>query len=387
MAFLDRIAGGLLGDVIRCDEPSYLIWKWHPQGTIQGQNKRENSIRYGSSLRVKDGEVAVFVYKQDNGVLQDFIEGPYDYTITTQNFPVLAGILGLGFQGSSPFQAEVYFINMAKVIQIPFGVPYFDIFDSRFTDMGVPTAVRGRITFQIANCVDFIKLHRLASFDLQQFQTQIRDAVIMYVKGIVAKIPMETKNSVLQIEQQIDVVQERVEKVLQERCLRDFGVNITAVDISAIEILKDSDGYRRLLSVTSDLQIQRERARTEIGIQRMRDNQRADVVESLVRLNDQKERPWAEKPQNSLMVSQTGNHSVAGEVMRNTVPNSYYVALGKQPKGPYDFETLKTMKLQGLFAGNSLVWKKGMAGWVRADSVAELEILFLNIPEIPDEEM
>ena len=64
--------GGFM-DEIRCDEPSYLIWKWHPAGVQLGESRRENSIRWGSSLRVKDGEVAVFVYKQDNGVMQDFI--------------------------------------------------------------------------------------------------------------------------------------------------------------------------------------------------------------------------------------------------------------------------------------------------------------------------
>ena len=28
-------------DEIRCDEPSYLIWKWHPAGVEQGNNNRE----------------------------------------------------------------------------------------------------------------------------------------------------------------------------------------------------------------------------------------------------------------------------------------------------------------------------------------------------------
>ena len=81
-------------DEIRCDEPSYLIWKWRPSGVWQGDNKRENAIRWGSSLRVKDGEVAVFVYKQKNGAMQDFIVGPFDETIKTKNFPVLVNIVG-----------------------------------------------------------------------------------------------------------------------------------------------------------------------------------------------------------------------------------------------------------------------------------------------------
>ena len=59
--FGNKKEGGLM-DVIRCDEQEYLIWKWRPSGEATS-TKKENAIRYGSSLRVKDGEVAVFVYK------------------------------------------------------------------------------------------------------------------------------------------------------------------------------------------------------------------------------------------------------------------------------------------------------------------------------------
>ena len=49
--------------------------------------KKENNIRFGSSLRVKDGEMAVFVYKQKDGTVQDFLEGPYDDILKTANLP------------------------------------------------------------------------------------------------------------------------------------------------------------------------------------------------------------------------------------------------------------------------------------------------------------
>lgn len=78
-------AGGFM-DEIRCDESSYLIWKWHPNYSVQGNNNRENAIRWGSSLRVKDGEVAVFVYKQKDGTMQDFIVGPFDKKLKHQTF-------------------------------------------------------------------------------------------------------------------------------------------------------------------------------------------------------------------------------------------------------------------------------------------------------------
>ena len=122
MALFDKTnrKGGFM-DEIRCDEPSYLIWKWHPSGVQSGVGVRENSIRWGSSLRVKDGEVAVFVYKQKDGTMQDFIVGPYDEIIKTNNFPVLASIVGLAYEGGTPFQAEVYFINLAHIFLNFFG--------------------------------------------------------------------------------------------------------------------------------------------------------------------------------------------------------------------------------------------------------------------------
>ena len=36
--------GGFM-DEIRCDEPSYLIWKWHPAGVQLSEGNRENAIR------------------------------------------------------------------------------------------------------------------------------------------------------------------------------------------------------------------------------------------------------------------------------------------------------------------------------------------------------
>ena len=121
-------------NVIRCDETEYLVWKWRPEGQEVDTTTRENAIRYASSLRVKDGEVAVFVYKQKDGTMQDYIVGPYSGSIKTANFPVLSSIVGLAFGGESPFQAEIYFLNLQANNQVKFVVPYFDVADPRLPD-------------------------------------------------------------------------------------------------------------------------------------------------------------------------------------------------------------------------------------------------------------
>lgn len=268
--------GGLL-DEIRCDESSYLIWKWHPSGVQQGEKVRENSIRWGSSLRVKDGEVAVFVYKQKDGTMQDFIVGPFDQIIKTSNFPVLASIVGLAYEGGTPFQAEIYFINLARIIQVRFGVPFFDVYDPRFADFGVPVAVRGTVSFSISDYREFIKLHRLSTFNLDDFQRQIRDAVNRCVKDAVANAPAAHNIPVVQIESKTAQINDVVEYDLSERLKETFGVVVSGVDIGSIEIDKSSDEYRQLMSVTKDLAGATAKAEAEAKVKDIADKQRIEV--------------------------------------------------------------------------------------------------------------
>lgn len=110
--------GGGLMNVIRCDQEEYLVWKWRPEDQGANTTSRENSIRYGSSLRVKDGEVAVFVYKQKDGSVQDFIEGPYDDILKTANFPVLANLVGSAWEVVHHFRQKSIFLICKGTIRL-----------------------------------------------------------------------------------------------------------------------------------------------------------------------------------------------------------------------------------------------------------------------------
>lgn len=276
MGLFSKTNGGLM-DQIRCDESSYLIWKWHPKGSELNNNTRENAIRWGSSLRVKDGEVAVFVYNQGEDKKQDFIVGPYDEIIKTKNFPVLASLVGLAYDGGTPFQAEIYFINLAKIIQVNFAVPYFDVYDYRFDDFGVPLAVRGTLSFKIEDYKEFVKLHRLNTFNLEDFQNQVKDAVSKYAKDVVANITRENKIPLVQIETKISEISNEVEKNITERLKANFGVLVSGMDIGTIELDKTSDGYKQLMAVTKDVTSATIEAEKEAKVKNITDKQRIDI--------------------------------------------------------------------------------------------------------------
>lgn len=430
-------AGGFM-DEIRCDEPSYLIWKWHPQGSRVGYNNRENAIRWGSSLRVKDGEVAVFVYKQRNGIMQDFIEGPFDQPIKTANFPVLASIMGLAYEGGTPFQAEVYFINLSRIIQVKFGVPFFDIYDPRFMDFGVPVAVRGTISFSIADYREFIKLHRLNSFSLDDFQRQIRDAVSRYVKDVVANAPAQNNIPLVQIETKTAQINDVIEMDIRERLKDSFGVNVSGVDIGAIELDKTSEGYRQLMAVTKDIATIRTQAEMEDYVERLRIQREegqyaqhkatqtvnigAFQVEKQAEVGVAGAEALGQMGANGAgninlggngsgegfnMAAMMASMAVGGAVGQNIagsmnnmmsgmnqpiqsgmtpppVPNvMYHVAANGQATGPFDLNALKQMAATGQFTSESLVWKVGMAKWEKAGTIDELKSIFVVIPPVP----
>ena len=429
---------GSFMDEIRCDEPSYLIWKWHPAGAQPGNNNRENAIRWGSSLRVKDGEVAVFVYNQKNGVMQDYIEGPYDEIIKTENLPVLASIIGLAYDGGTPFQAEVYFINLARIIQVKFGVPFFDIYDPRFADFGVPVAVRGTVSFRIADYREFIKLHRLNSFRLDDFQKQIRDAVSRYVKDTVANAPAANNIPVIQIETNTAQINDVVEYDISERLKEGFGVLVSGVDIGAIEIDKSSEGYRQLMAVTKDITATRIEAETQDYVERLRiqreegqyamhkQTQTANIgafqVEKQAEVGIAGAQALGQMGANGAgdvnlsgggegfnMAAMMASMAVGGAVGQNiagamnnmmgginqqTAPGAvpppiptaaYHVAVNGQATGPFALSTLAQMTANGQLTGDSLVWKNGMAQWEKAIAVDELKGLFSKMPPIPEE--
>ena len=251
MGIFGKGKGGGLMNVIRCDEEEYLVWKWRPLGQDVNSTSRENAIRYGSSLRVKNGEVAVFRYKQKDGTFEDYIEGPYDDTIKTSNFPVLASIVGLAFGGESPFQAEIYYINTQGNNQLKMVLPYFEVADVRFPEMMIPISVHGIITFQLSDYRNFIKLNRLQDFSLERFYTQIKRALERVIKSKLFDVLLSASIPLVQIERYLDQLSVMIEEAVRER-LHDFGVEMKNFDISKIIIDKEHENFVKLKALTAD---------------------------------------------------------------------------------------------------------------------------------------
>jgi membrane protease subunit (stomatin/prohibitin family) len=373
--------------------------------------------------------------------MQDFIVGPYDQTIKTANFPILSSIVGAAFGGDSPFQAEIYFINLSGNMQLKFGIPYFDVFDPRFLDFAVPMAVRGTITFNITNYKGFIKLNRLLNFELDDFNKQIKDSVAKYIKGVITNIPAEKGMPVLQIERQIFQINEYVEAYLKPRLENDFGVNLKGLDIATIEADKESNGFAELKKITIDQQSKATIAQNDVSIKNLQDmqninagnmeetlrlqreeaqraqklqtetnfmgahalNQQTDVLktgaESLGNMSNMGGGSGGMNPagmMTGMMMGGAMGNQMAGMMnsmgqnmqnQQNTPPPpptiAYSVSVNGQTAGPFHLQQLQQMVQNGQLTPNTHVWKQGMSAWELAGNVQELATLFGAVPPPP----
>jgi hypothetical protein len=59
---------------------------------------------------------------------------------------------------------------------------------------------------------------------------------------------------------------------------------------------------------------------------------------------------------------------------------AFFVAVNGKQAGPFDMEALAGKLRDGSLSRSTLVWKQGMAGWVAAESVPELQTLLASAP-------
>jgi membrane protease subunit (stomatin/prohibitin family) len=58
----------------------------------------------------------------------------------------------------------------------------------------------------------------------------------------------------------------------------------------------------------------------------------------------------------------------------------FHIAVGQNQAGPFDMNALQQQVASGTLNRNTLVWKAGLAQWVKAGDVPELLPLFSNVP-------
>lgn len=147
--------------------------------------------------------------------------------------------------------------NLSKGSQLNFAIPYFDVFDPRLQDYGVPVAVHGAIVYAIEDMDLFHSVNRNEAYSDETFKNKLRGQLTKFIKSVVVNAPIDAQIPVVQIERKIMEISELVQQRVMPQVEKLFGITIRSLDITSINIDKESRGYRELKALTADLEKER----------------------------------------------------------------------------------------------------------------------------------
>ena len=247
-----------------------------------------------------------------------------------------------------------------------------------------------------------------------------------FAKNYVTNCPAEYGMSVLQLERKIEDINDKMQERLAPQLADDFGVNLKRLDLSAIEIDKESEDYAEFVHATKEQQkIQAEqigrRAQIEtevyekgakLGVETQ--NIQAHAINKQAEILTAAANNLGEMGGQISMDGGGGGMSPVGMMMgmgmaagignqmagmmgngmnamnqamqQPTAPQmapppmpgaaSYMMAVNGQQYGPYALQQLQQMVAAGQLTAQTLVWCQGMAAWEPAANRPDLAALF-----------
>ena len=147
--------------------------------------------------------------------------------------------------------------NLSKGSQLNFAIPYFDVFDPRLQDYGVPVYVHGAVVYAIEDMDLFHSVNRNEGYSDETFKNKLRGQLTKFIKSVVSNAPSDAQIPVVQIERKIFEISELIQQRVTPQVEKLFGITIRSLDITGINVDKESRGYRELKALTADLEKER----------------------------------------------------------------------------------------------------------------------------------
>jgi membrane protease subunit (stomatin/prohibitin family) len=360
MALWDKLLGELV-DIVE--------WLDDSNDTLAYRFERyQNEIKHGAKLVVREGQMAAFV---NAGKLADVFK-PGTYELTTQNLPILATLRGWKYGFNSPFKAEVYFVSTRKFTDLKWGTPGPAMMRDRDFGMVRVTAF-GIYAIRVKDPGVFVKdlVGTDNRFTTAEIQENLRGKIGVRVKEAMPELGIP----VIEMEAKVVEMGERLRARLQPD-FEALGLELVEVqvqDIGLPEEVEKAIDKRGAIAAVGNLQAYtqyetassiRDAANNPGGAAGVGVGLGAGVAMGAQMMNN--------------MAGMTGGGGHAPPPIPSGA--AFHVAVGQNQTGPFDLDALQQQAASGSITRNSLVWKAGMAQWVKAGEVPELAPLFAHMP-------
>ena len=339
------------------------------------------NLRLGTQLVVYPGQQAFFV--KGGQVFDEFSSGTY--TIHTGNIPLLTGLLSLPFGGDSPFQAEVWFVNLTIKPDFKWGTTHpMQLEDSRY-DIIFPVRAYGRYGVRISDSRAFLEtiVGNMSRFSQEGLEEYLRGKVVSHLSSLVAKRIIEENISVLDMSAHLVEMSEYCNTELNV-VFQKYGVSLVDFSIMAVSIPQEDPSLVKL-KAAKDMA-----ARLRITGRDVYQMEKSFDVLEKVASNEGAGGQFAAMGAGLGVGFGTGQAmgNVASELMHPGLQPPplnvrYHIYVNGVQKGNLTFPEVSEMILSGQASAETFVWTAGMPAWKRLGEMQEFAACFSNMTPPP----
>ncbi len=362
MGLLDKLRGELI-DIIE--------WTDNTQDTLVWRFPRyDNEIKNGAQLVVRESQMAAFI---NQGKLAD-VFGPGQYTLQTQNLPILSTLQGWKYGFNSPFKAEVYFVSTRTMTDRKWGTQ--NPIMMRDAEFGmVRLRAFGAFALKVKDVAAFLRqvAGTEARFTVDQIEEQLRDMVVSRFADALGA----SKLSALDLAGNYD-------KLSQSACAF-IEPDFEAFGLQVVKFVVEN------ISLPPEVEAAMDK-RTSMGV--IGNMAAFTQFESASAIRDAAQNPGglagagaglAAGYQMAGQMSQAMGNAQSAAQSPPPMPGApaaaaFFAAINGQRVGPLSMDDLSAKIRAGEITAKTMVWKQGLSGWATAQSVAELGSLLAAVP-------
>jgi membrane protease subunit (stomatin/prohibitin family) len=360
MGIFDKLKAEFI-DIIEYleDSSNTLVYKF---------DRKDNEIKNGAQLTVRESQVAVLI---NEGKLAD-IFSPGRYELTTNNLPILTTLKGWKYGFSSPFKVDVYFVSTKTFTgqkwgtknPIPLRDPEFGVVRLRSF---------GTYSFKVGNVETLLKQFAgtTAEFEIESLEDQLKSQVLSEFTDALG----ELKIPALDLASNYKELSSKIEALLGES-FQEMGLEIKKFLIENISMPPEVEAAidkRSQMNVIGNLD-------------------QYTKFQAASALENASKNPGEAGGMMGAGLGMGMGAGMAGmmnQAFSNPQPSgpppipssfSFFIATNGQQSGPFGEEQLRNLISQNQVNRETLVWKQGMATWVKAGEVMELNTIFGAVP-------
>lgn len=367
-------------DIIKYESNAeQFVWK-HPV----------EDLKLGSQLIVNTSQKAFFV--KGGKILDEFNTGTT--TLKSGNIPLLNKLINLPFGDSSPFQAEVWYVNMMSFLDNKWGTPAPILLEDPKYKVIVPVRTFGQFGMSIENPRLFLEqlVGNMSDFSVDRVMDYFEGVLISSITSAIGKKIVSEGSSILEIQAILSEVSMFCKQVLQEEFSK-YGIKIENFFIMSVNVPEDDPSVIKLKE-SKDLAAKVDIAGKEIYQMDRSFDVLDKAAENEGTMGDTMGAGMGMGMgfgMGNVMGNMTGNMNTGNQTRQSgssvppPVPQSieYFVLIENKQNGPHTLANLESMMNQNKIDRNTLVWRQGMSDWGNISEQDDLKQLLYRIPPPP----